>query len=594
MSNELRKRNLTITFSLFFFVIFLSQFNITGVNNESNLNLANTSSLASKIFIDGNEGWVNFRNLGNCTGSGISSDPYIIQDIIIDGGGLGNCIEIYDSTVYFKIENCTLINSGGQTTNAGIYFNNVQNGKIVNCLCKTNENGIYLLSSDGNEIKNNFVTKNDAAGIRLEQGNNNLISGNNVTYNIYSGIYVVCPSSIITRNIVDHNGYFEIFAFFSDHSIISENTADAIIIYNSNYITVSKNTVNFNVGIFLSHSNFTEIIDNTLNHNFFEAMRISESKNNEISGNTLNYNSHGISLYRSKENKITENTLTSNDYGVYVTSSDHNNISKNIFIFNNVGINLDSSSKCNEVLDNEFSGNYMDVQDNQGSCFTEIPIPILEIVAIAITIVSLIGVLIFILRKRSLKRKILTVEKPLISISENEPISQEELIETSLIPMELKHEDINERSLQEELPALQEQYQFIEEDVAIHRVIDTQDISSEEVKENLAEGLKEESSVEEKSVEEIISPVLAQEQTPEIKKEEIITEEEPKEDIISPPVTEEIIQEVKKVPLSVKKNTMETVPVSITHEITCQYCGFSIEENASFCRQCGQIIKKRK
>jgi hypothetical protein len=73
------------------------------------------SDVDSKIYISGNSGWVDFKNAGNCTGSGSDSDPYVIEDLVIDSGGPGNIIEIEDSYVYFKIENCTIYNTG--TTN---------------------------------------------------------------------------------------------------------------------------------------------------------------------------------------------------------------------------------------------------------------------------------------------------------------------------------------------------------------------------------------------------------------------------------------------------------------------------------------------
>lgn len=91
------------------------------------------SDVDSKIFISGNSGWVDFKNAGNCTGSGIDSDPYVIENLVIDSGGPGNSIEIEDSYVYFKIENCTIYNCG--TTNVddgGIRLVNVTNGIVTN------------------------------------------------------------------------------------------------------------------------------------------------------------------------------------------------------------------------------------------------------------------------------------------------------------------------------------------------------------------------------------------------------------------------------------------------------------------------------
>ena len=85
------------------------------------------SVISSMIFIDGNQGWVDFKSAGNCTGQGILSDPYLIKNLIINGYGSSYGIFIKFSDVYFKIENCLL--SGG--TNA-IYLYFSANGIINN------------------------------------------------------------------------------------------------------------------------------------------------------------------------------------------------------------------------------------------------------------------------------------------------------------------------------------------------------------------------------------------------------------------------------------------------------------------------------
>jgi len=53
-----------------------------------------------------------------CSGSGTFEDPYIIENVTIDGGW-GNCITIKYSDKYFRIENCTVINSGGDLWDGG-------------------------------------------------------------------------------------------------------------------------------------------------------------------------------------------------------------------------------------------------------------------------------------------------------------------------------------------------------------------------------------------------------------------------------------------------------------------------------------------
>ncbi|MFX1489388.1 MAG: hypothetical protein ACFFBI_09585, partial [Promethearchaeota archaeon] len=67
------------------------------------------SKIYGKIYINNN--WSDAKAAGICTGSGNYSDPYVIEDLVIDAGGSGSCIWIVNSSAFFKIENCTLYNS---------------------------------------------------------------------------------------------------------------------------------------------------------------------------------------------------------------------------------------------------------------------------------------------------------------------------------------------------------------------------------------------------------------------------------------------------------------------------------------------------
>ncbi|MHA1234897.1 MAG: hypothetical protein ACTSQL_07400, partial [Promethearchaeota archaeon] len=124
-----------------------------GINNKTsvsgdnftldsrNLKIAATSG---KIAISGDSGWNDAKTAGICTGSGTSIDPYIIEDLVIDGESSGSCISISSSNIYFKIENCTLYNSGGNDGDAGILLLNVRNGQLLNNSASNNWVGIHL------------------------------------------------------------------------------------------------------------------------------------------------------------------------------------------------------------------------------------------------------------------------------------------------------------------------------------------------------------------------------------------------------------------------------------------------------------------
>ena len=61
----------------------------TGNNNKNNFDkeYLKISKVSGKIYINGTTDWVDFKNAENCNGSGTYSDPYIIENLIIDAEG---------------------------------------------------------------------------------------------------------------------------------------------------------------------------------------------------------------------------------------------------------------------------------------------------------------------------------------------------------------------------------------------------------------------------------------------------------------------------------------------------------------------------
>ena len=130
------------------------------------------SAISEKIYI--NDNWSDAKLAGICTGNGTDTNPYIIEDLIIDGGGLGTCILIENSTDYFKIENCSVSNCGSNTYDAGIKLISVNNGNLTNNVCTSpNAYGMILDSSLNNIVAlNKFIGKN---GLRFFASNSNVI-----------------------------------------------------------------------------------------------------------------------------------------------------------------------------------------------------------------------------------------------------------------------------------------------------------------------------------------------------------------------------------------------------------------------------------
>jgi len=290
----------------------LSSHNRNEINSENeDLKI---SAVSGKIHIINNSGWLDFRNAGYCTGNGTYSEPYVIEDLIIDGGG--SCILIENSNVYFTIQNCTLFNSGhSEWYIAGIRLNNVSNGKIINNNCSFNRNGIYTYFSKNNTISTNIAKNNTYHGICVAaQSNETVIDGNTACFNSYIGIH-------IDGGYTYHNSY---------NNLIINNNA----------------SYNAAEGIRVTFTNDTKIINNTAINNGYDgwggnALNIQLCQNITISKNNLQGGGEAIYAYWLNSINFYNNTISSSrGSGLNIEYSNDVNLVNNIFAENNNGISL--------------------------------------------------------------------------------------------------------------------------------------------------------------------------------------------------------------------------------------------------------------
>ncbi|MBN1801065.1 MAG: right-handed parallel beta-helix repeat-containing protein, partial [Candidatus Lokiarchaeota archaeon] len=289
----------------------------------------------------GSNNWAWARTQAWCTkGDGSEGNPYIIENVTINGGSLTSCIEIKYSSAHFIVRNCTLYNSGKGFFYAGIKLTVVSNGQIINNNCSYNggsgitlhqdsmnnlindnvaNNNSYIgisleTNCDGNVITANTVDKNDR-GIYLDQGcNNNEIAENIVLNNSYGFfIYYNCDDNVLLSNTANNNSY-GIYQYNCDNNIISGNTAefndeDGIYINGYNN-TISNNDVSYNTrGIKLTGFTNNNVIDNEVNDNQEYGINIVASDNNMLIGNTIKGSNYGIYSWSSTDNLISGNEL---------------------------------------------------------------------------------------------------------------------------------------------------------------------------------------------------------------------------------------------------------------------------------------------
>ena len=324
-------------------------------NDNENLKF---SAVSGKIHIDNN--WTTTKSAGICSGNGTFTEPYVIEDLVIDAEGLGNGVLINNSNVYFKIENCTVYNSWGYL-NAGIKLLNVKNSQLINNTVNNNYCGIFLEFSHNNTISGNLAYDNDYTGINVVRSGNNKILGNTAINNVDHGIYLGNTQLEIGPNKISSN----------------------------NSISGNKLNNNGKMGLYVAYSDNNNISGNTAYDNR-DGIRLIFSKNNNISGNTACNNEVGIVIGDGGSyNIISGNTANYNEYGLILRNGDFNTVSHNLFIKNDICVFEE------ECIGNVFENNYC-VKDNS----FELMILISSIIAGAV-----IGVTILLIVRQQRKRR---------------------------------------------------------------------------------------------------------------------------------------------------------------------------------------------
>jgi len=262
------------------------------------------------------------------SGTGTSGDPYIIKDLIINGGGSPNFgIYIEQTTAYFILRNCTAFNS-----EQAITLDTVVNGKIENCTARNSNYGIIVQNSQNCLLYNNTVHSISKNGIYLYGSDRINVSRNFIHDTSWSGISV-------------YTGKFNRLS----HNMLS-NAGDAIYMDHSNNTSVFHNTISFsNYGINAHSSGFNQIIDNNATGNSVGIVIDTTSTGCRIIRNNVSDNFWGLQVSWSNKTSLLNNTANYNDYdGFDITSADFLNLTFNSANYNGeYGFYLKSTSGIN-------------------------------------------------------------------------------------------------------------------------------------------------------------------------------------------------------------------------------------------------------
>lgn len=396
----MKGKKVILLFVLFFIISanlsFLYNFlNFSGysvnLTDKSDIKSASYWNLTgSNIFIDDlnpSYNWAYTASLYDwCSGSGTLNNPYIIENVTINGQGSGTGIRILNSEKYFKIKNCTIFNS---TT--GILLSSVINGTIINNTLKDNTNYGLFLDGDceDNVIKGNQIINNGEYGLYLfSHSNDNFIETNNVSNNQNHGIWLreYCNRNVVFNNTIDENvnigvvvSYYSSYNKILNNSIkyngmfgigFIQNCDDSII---SNNLIIGSGQYGLRVYATCLRTNITE---NTIAYSSSHGILIQYTEpswkplDDLIFKNNISYSGgSGIHLVDGSYLTCTDNIISNNENGIYLESGfDRTKFIGNIINNNlNYGIYTADGSRSNSFSNNYFNGNLNNARDSSSN-----------------------------------------------------------------------------------------------------------------------------------------------------------------------------------------------------------------------------------
>ncbi|MEJ2250724.1 MAG: right-handed parallel beta-helix repeat-containing protein [Candidatus Lokiarchaeota archaeon] len=295
----------------------------TYLSNNINIKINPSMYYLNNLTIDGSATGTNANNwswaVSNpwCSGTGTKTNPYIIQDIIIQNRNFSfrSGILIKYSQAYFEIQNCKIFNCSVNYENSGaaIKFINVTNGIIKNNNISSNFcTGILLINSTYNSIVQNDINNNDinlnltingqpynTSAILLYLSNNNSLVENNLSFNSV-GIYCQGTENLLSGNYFSHNKFAGLFVsgefckifnnsfYFSNNGMLAESSYSEIyqnrIINSSSYSIIARNGLH------------NKIFENSIIHSSNTGILVQNDQSSSFYQNNISNCFNGISF----------------------------------------------------------------------------------------------------------------------------------------------------------------------------------------------------------------------------------------------------------------------------------------------------------
>lgn len=249
--------------------------------------------------------------------------------VIIDGGGVGNVVNIKSSDV--TLNNLTIQNSGSlmYRLDSGIHIEKAKNINITKCKILDSLYGIDLYMVEDSSIKNNFITSKDydislrGDALKIWHSHNNLISHNTITKSRDVTLNYSHNNTFKNNNI--SNSRFAIKIDLSKETLIEENSFKynsvslmMMMCENSKILNNSILSSNGAAGIGVMLQGGSTLFDSNRVRYNAKAIYIDSNPNEQtikryISNNDISYNKEAIGFHMTiRQNSITNNIFEGN------------------------------------------------------------------------------------------------------------------------------------------------------------------------------------------------------------------------------------------------------------------------------------------
>lgn len=257
----------------------------------------------------------------------------------MDGKDVYNTYGVYAYNPAITLTNITVKNLKLSDWHYGIYYRKVQNGNINNNTASSNLFGIRLQYSDNNILSANTVSSNVYDGFLIDYSNNSILANNDANFNNYGiHIYPFSNNNILTSNNASSNTYVGIWF-----------DSDFLSPYFSSNNNLTNNIASSNMdGIILNHFRNSSLTNNNASQNGNNGFFLSQSSDNTLTNNDASSNNIGIQLKFSNHNTLNNNIASLNsNYGIYITYFSSNNTIYNNYFSNTNNFGFVSSSFSN-------------------------------------------------------------------------------------------------------------------------------------------------------------------------------------------------------------------------------------------------------